>query len=155
VKPVTTLLSAAVLSSVIATGAFGQSADVGRALVDSNALKLSADTPRSGPSTPAKEFIVPYAGVVRVSWQFRSDSINHTTTSFAGSAIDRCDFSTTATTFQARTCDLRVAAGDKVTVQATGELNPMTFTFSTAFVRQARVFYNVVNASGLGKVLSN
>ncbi|HET7681394.1 MAG TPA: hypothetical protein VFK79_14825 [Xanthobacteraceae bacterium] len=162
-NPITTLLSAAALSSVIATGASGQTgdvgdgraltADVGRALVASNSLKLSADTLRSGsPATPFKQFIVPYAGVVRVTWQFRSDG-THTATAAITSNIHRCDASTMLATFQAKTCDLRVVAGDLVQAQAIGEfVNP---GFSTAHIRQVRVYYNVVNATGVGKTLKN
>jgi hypothetical protein len=155
VKPVTTLFAAAVLASVIATGAFGQTANVGRALVASNALKLSADTQRSGKfPTIVKELFVPYAGVVRVTWELRSDG-SHTGFAFVISAADNCDSSTMLATFQSLTCDLRVVAGDVVKVSVGGSPDPGTFIYSTAFIRNVRVHYNVVNASGLGKVLKN
>jgi hypothetical protein len=155
-NPLTTLLSAAVLSSVIATGAFGQTADIGRALVASNVLKLSADTARSGGSpTTVKELFVPYGGVVRVKWQLRS---NDTDTGMATitSATDSCNSQTTHLAFQQFTCDLHVASADIVKVQVSGQIHTMpTIGFSTAVVRNVRIYYNVVNSTGLGKVLLN
>lgn len=154
-NPVATFVSAAVLSSLVATGAFGQTANVGRALVASNVLKLSADTARSGKfPIVVKELFVPYAGVVRVTWELRSDG-SHTGSAFAASAADNCDSSTMLATFQSHTCDLNVVAGDVVKVSVGGSPDPGTFIYSTAFVRNVRVHYNVVNASGLGKVLKN
>ena len=73
-KSLTTLLSAAVVSSFVATLALGQTNDPGKVLVPSNALKLRADTERSSSSEGTlKKFIVPFAGKVRVRWQLKTD----------------------------------------------------------------------------------
>ena len=151
-NPVATLLSAALLSFVITTGASGQTADVGRALVASDVLKLAADTARSsGEVTLVKQFLVPYAGVVRMKFELKSDG-THTATAFVESQIDSCPLSqTTLATFQSFTCDLRVVVGDVVQISVGGEQDGATF--STGVVRRARMFFNVINASGSGTTL--
>src|ERR1044071_7226363 len=97
----------------------------GRALIVSNVLKLSADTQRSG-FFIVKEFIVPYAGVVRMRYQFKSDGQGpQTITVGVSSSIDfnnSCGTSTSATTFQSGVCDLKVVAGDRVRFQAQGQM---------------------------------
>jgi hypothetical protein len=151
VNPVTTLFAAAGLSFVMATGAFAQTADVGRALVASNNLRISADITRSGTDPVlVKQFIVPYAGVVQIRWQLRSDG-THTANSFVASQIDSCPVrSTTQDTYQTFTCNLRVAGGDLVEVSAEGEQTP---GYSTWSVRRARLFFDVVDSSGRGRTL--
>jgi hypothetical protein len=63
VNRLATFVSATVLSSAMATSASGQTADVGRAVVASDNLKLSMDTARTGAGpVTAKEFTVPYGG---------------------------------------------------------------------------------------------
>jgi hypothetical protein len=145
------LLTAAVLSCAAATAAFG--ADVGRTLVASNVLKLAADTARStGEATLVKQFLVPYAGMVRVKWELKSDG-THTAFASVGSQIDTCPISeNTLATFQSFSCDLRVVVGDIVQISAGGQ-NIAPDTFSTAVTRRARVFFKVVNASGKGITL--
>jgi hypothetical protein len=156
VNRMTTLLSSAVLASVAATGASSQTADVGRVLVASNILKLSADTARSGTfQTAIKQFIVPYSGVVKVSWQLKSDG-THTATASINSRIQTCNSTTTAATFQTASCNLRVVAGDGVQVWAQGQIIDFTtFTYSPTSIRQVRLFYNVVNSTGVGLVVSD
>jgi hypothetical protein len=53
-------------------------------------------------------------------------------------------------TFQSFTCDVRVVEGDLVKVFVEGELVPSA---SFATVQRVRVLYDVVDASGRGKVL--
>jgi hypothetical protein len=150
---ISAFLSAAVLSSAAATGAFGQTNDTGRALVASNVLKLSADTERSGTfSTTVKEFIVPYAGVVRVRWQLKSDGTGIATATVLGT-IDTCSSTNGTTAYQLGICDLRVVAGDRVLVSARGTMDPFTFVTSTAFIRRVRITFNVVDATGVGATL--
>jgi len=132
----------------------------GRALIASNVLKLSADTQRSG-FLIFKEFIVPYAGVVRVRYQYKSDGSGPQTVSLGiTSAIDfnnTCGTSTSATTFQSGTCDLKVVAGDRVRLQAQGQMTffPDPPGQSTPTVRNVRLFWNVVNSPGTGSVLQD
>jgi hypothetical protein len=157
VKPVATLSSAAVLSFVITTGASGQTADVGRALVVSDRLRLSADTTRSGSDfTLVKQFIVPYAGVVRVKWQLKSDG-SHDAFAFVESQIDSCPVSsTTLATFETFSCKPRVVAGDLIEVTVRGEqVNIDPVAFSTGSVRRVQLFFDVVNSSGQGKTLAD
>jgi len=144
-------LSAAVLSSVMASSAVAQTADVGRALVVSDNLRLTMNTARTGAGpVTAKEFIVPYAGRIRVKLQVKSESAGHTAHGYVISQVDLCTSTTTSGTFESFTCDVRVVEGDLVKVVVDGELVPAT-SFGT--VRRVHVFYDVVNASGLGKVL--
>jgi len=151
-----TLLSAAVWSLAMASGASAQLNDAGRALVASNTLRLSADTLRTGGTTLVKEFIVPYAGVVRVKWEMRSGAAGKTATAIIASAIDACTSTNSTTTFQMEQCDLRVVAGDSVKAHAQGEFVSMPVPgFSPTAMRNVRVYYNVVNATGTGKVVSN
>lgn len=150
-NPGVRLPAAVILSSVIATGAFGQNADIGRALVVSDNLRLSADTPRSGGQTSVKEFIVPYAGVVRVELQLKSDG-SHLATARVTSLVAGCDRSAKAATYKDFACNLRVAAGDRVKVQAEGE-SLGGGSFSTAFIKNVRVFYDVVDSTGQSKIL--
>jgi hypothetical protein len=151
VNPITTVLAAVVLLFVTPTGAFAQTADAGRALVASDNLKLSADTPRSGAEPKVvKRFIVPYAGVVRIRWQVRSDGI-HKAYSFVTSQIDSCPIrTTTLDTFQSFACNLRVVGGDIVEVSAEGQQDP---GYSNWHLRRVRLFFDVVNASGKGRTL--
>ena len=69
---IATVLSALAWSLAMASGASAQLNPTGRALVASNVLRLSADVTRSGPTTFVKEFIVPFAGLVRVKWEVKS-----------------------------------------------------------------------------------
>ena len=126
----------------------------GRALVASNVLKLSADTQRSAQAFGIlKEFIVPYAGKIRVRWQIKSGDSGKQASLVVTSRIENCTDNTTLTTYKAGQCDIRVAAGDLVqfVLSGTPDINP-PFITSTAFVRNARVYYNVVDATGLGAV---
>jgi hypothetical protein len=136
------LLAAAIFSSIIASGAYGLTADVGRALVASNVLRLSSDAELSG-SGAIKAFIVPYAGVVRMRLQLRSDGID-TALAEITSRPGSCSKSTTSASYQTFTCNLRVVAGDRVQAQIFGD---------AVTIRNVRVFYNVVDSSGVGKIL--
>jgi hypothetical protein len=131
----------------------------GRALMASNVLKLSADTQRSG-FFIVKEFIVPYAGVVRMRYQFKSDGLGpQTVTVSPTTSIDfnnSCGTTTSATTFQNGTCDLKVVAGDRVRFQAQGQMAIFPATGqSTPTVRNVRLFWNVVDSAGTGSVLQD
>src|SRR4051812_15138016 len=67
-------LSALLCAAILCGGVISATAldGPGRTLVASGVLKLSADTQRSG-FLIIKQFIVPYAGVVRLRYQFKSD----------------------------------------------------------------------------------
>jgi hypothetical protein len=146
VNPGFMLPAAVILSSAFATCASGQTSDIGRALVVSDNLRLSADTPRSGgASTPVKEFIVPYAGVVRVEFQLKSDGSHFATASVVSLIDTSCDRFTKAATYK----DLRVA-GDSVRAQAFGESDVVSLS-----IRNVRVFYDVVDSTGLSKILQD
>ena len=146
-KILATLLSAAALSSFAATLTFSQTNGTGKALVASGTLQLSADTVRSGPP-PGEEwtkmFFVPFAGVVRVRWQLKSDGSGHkaTTTIYSATGFDHCFASTTATTYQQRVCNLHVVRG--------GDIVASLFS---GRIRNVRVYYDVVDHPGTGKVL--
>ena len=126
--------------------------DTGRALAPSNILKLSADTERFGTVTALKEFIVPYAGVVRVKWQAKSDRSDLPIDVFVVSKIDICFTEVSATDYVTGQCDLRVREGDSVTVRGQGRIDS-TPTFSFASIRNVRVYYNVKNATGNGSTV--
>jgi hypothetical protein len=118
---------------------------------------LSADTTRSGSDfTLVKQFIVPYAGVVRVKWQLKSDG-SHDAFAFVESQIDSCPVSsTTLATFETFSCKLRVVAGDLIEVTVRGEqVNIDPVAFSTGSVRRGQLFFDVVNSSGQGKTLAD
>jgi hypothetical protein len=150
---VTTLLSAAVLWSGT-TGAFSQTNDTGRVLVPSNALKLSANKERCGTTTLRKEFMVPYAGVVRVRWQLTGDGRALVSAEIT-STIDRCVSTNVTATYQQNTCDLRVLAGDLVQVSAGGSSPPDGSAISIACIKNVRIFFDAIDASGLGETLAN
>src|SRR6185437_12273291 len=124
----------------------------GMSLVASNVLKLSADTERSGGIVPAKRFLVPFAGIVRIKWQIKSDGSGQPANITAGSQLGTCSDSHPGANYKIGTCDLRVVAGDIIEVSARGTQNFMTFIFSTAFMRNVRIFYNVVDSTGAGQV---
>ena len=152
-----TLLLTAIMSGATATESVALEGP-GRALIASNVLKLSADTQRSG-LIATKEFIVPYAGVVRLRYQFKSDGGGPQTVSVTvTTAIDfnnsSCNASTSATTFQSKACDVKVVAGDRLRVNAAGlmDFNP-PFAQSSVFLRNVRLFWNVVDSTGTGAVL--
>jgi hypothetical protein len=66
------------------------------------------------------------------------------------SRVENCNVPTNSTTYQTDLCDIRVSAGDLLLVMASAQ-NMGT----TAFVRNVRVFYNIVNFDGLGAVLQD
>jgi hypothetical protein len=126
----------------------------GRALIVSTTQQLAADTERTGFNV--KEFIVPYAGRVRVSWQYKTDGGGGVVvTASVTSNVDTCGKSTTSTVFTGAKCDIRVAAGDKITVSTTGSEDINTFMFATPTIRNVRVFYSVVDSNGTGLVVSD
>src|SRR4051812_33614802 len=105
-----TIRLSALLSAAILCGGVTNTTALegpGRALAASNVLKLSADTQRSG-FFIIKQFIVPYAGVVRLRYQFKSDGNGpQTVTVQVTGAIEfnnasNCAATTTATTFQTK-----------------------------------------------------
>jgi hypothetical protein len=149
-------VSAMCLIAAMTNIASAQSEGPGRALVASNVLRLSADTLRTGQFI-TKEFIVPHAGIVRLRYQFRSDGTGTVSVS-AGTSIDQnnsCSASTSSTAFQAKVCDIRVVAGDRLRVSGSSIMDPETFLFPNVSLRFARVSWNVVNASSTGAVLAD
>jgi hypothetical protein len=157
-KALGAVLVAAAILCAGAPEASAQSNDTGRALAASNTLKLSADTTECGSQTHTlvKEFIVPYAGTVRVRWQLNSDgSSGAQAIATIQSSINSCGSATTDTAFQAATCVLRVAKGDSVKIFVEGTFNGVTFTNSTACIRNVRIHYDVINALGKGRVIFN
>lgn len=154
------LASAAILFSVVSSGATAQSQGPGRALVASNDLRLSADTQRFG-FFVVKQFIVPHPGTVRLRYQFKSDgsgpqTVSVTVTTAIELANDAaCSATTTLTTFQTKVCDIKVVAGDRVRVEAHGLadfINP-PIGQSTVFIRNVRLFWKVIDATSAGSVL--
>jgi hypothetical protein len=79
--------------------------------------------------------------------QLKSDG-SHRGSAHVFSQIDFCTVKTKHATFD--TCEVRVVEGDIVKVVVEGQLVPAT---SFATVRRVRVFYDVIDASGHGKVL--
>jgi hypothetical protein len=140
-------------------GAVAQTEGPGRALIPSNVLRLSADTLRSGTFGVVKQFIVPHPGIVRLRYQFRSDgngpqTVSVTvTTAIEGTNDGACSASTTLTTFQQKVCDIKVVAGDRVRIFATGVDNIEPPGSSKIFIRNVRLFWNVVDATSTGSVL--
>src|SRR5687768_8702930 len=94
-RSLATLLAAAVLSCFVAAPALGQTNSNGKALAASNVLKLRADTPRSSVEPLVKQFVVPFAGTVRVRWQFKTDDTGATVYLDVHSEVDSCAASTT------------------------------------------------------------
>jgi hypothetical protein len=150
VNPGASFLAAVIFSSAIATGAFGLTADVGRALVVSSNLRLSSE-PETSSEGAIKAFIVPYAGVVRVELQLKSDGTNYAQVDIT-SQIANCNKFTQSTSYQTFTCNLRVVAGDRVQAQVFGQ-SLGGGSYSEASIRRMRLFYNVVNSSGVSKIL--
>jgi hypothetical protein len=153
-----TLLATALWAAVLAGAAsptWAQTNNTGRALVVSNILQLSADTERC--SAPVlKQFIVPYGGTVRVRWFLKKSGADGPVTAFVGSVINGCEpVITSSTTYEAHFCDLRVLAGDTVSVSGQGTFDPNTMLFSVPCLKNVRIYYNVINANGLGRVITN
>jgi hypothetical protein len=144
-----TILSAVVLSCVAGAEALSQTNDTGKALVPSNVLRASADAERSGGSV-GHAFIVPFAGEVRIRWQFRSDGSGAAARSEAGGVGHSCQSSTTAATYQQGVCDARVMAGDRLSV---GASSLASYRGQIAYVRNVRIYYSVVDNVGAGTTL--
>jgi hypothetical protein len=143
-----TLLAAAVVTFAMASGATAQ--NLGKVLVASGVLKLSADTERSGTnSSTIKQFIVPYAGTVRVRWQIKATQTGAFANLKVEGQIASCSDSTLSKTYVGGTCVLYVVAGDMIRVSVSGE------SATLAYMRNVRVYYNVVNAPGTGTVLND
>lgn len=143
----------------VSTGANAQTEGPGRALIAADGRpKLSADTLQSGVAVQ-KHFIVPHPGIVRLKFQYKSDGGGPQTVSVSvTTAIEEpndavCSVSTTMTTFQSHVCDVKVVAGDRVRVIASGMFNPMPMGQSIVFIRNVRLYWNVVNATSAGSVL--
>ena len=142
--------------SLLATapGALAQTEGPGRALAPSNNLRLSANTARSTTQTfpiTLKQFYVPYTGTVRVKWQSKTSNAAASITISVTSNLASCNAPTTSTVYQNDQCDIRVSAGGSLIIMAAANF----FAPSTAFVRNVRVFYDVVDFDGLGAVLQD
>jgi hypothetical protein len=151
------LVSAGMVIIASAGAASAQTQGPGRALVASNVVTLSADTTRSGVAV-SKEFFVPYAGTVRLKYQFRSDgqgpqSVNVAVTTAIESSNFACNAGTTSTAFQTKSCDVKVVAGDRVRVSGTGFNSGDPPGQSTVFLRNVRLMFKVVDSAGTGAVL--
>jgi hypothetical protein len=137
------------------TGASAQATEgPGRGLKASNSLQLSANTQRSTTEffpQSLKQFFVPYAGTVRVKWQSKTSDAAKEVTISVTSNVESCLVPTTSSAYQTDQCDIRVSAGDLVLVMAAANFSAP----STAFVRNVRVFYDVVDFDGLGAVLKD
>jgi hypothetical protein len=131
----------------------------GRALIASNVLRLSADTPRTSTSavgTGFKEFIVPYGGTVRVKWFLRSNETGKSVSVTIRSSIHECVDSTTSETYESQNCDLRVSAGDRVQASAIGAFDIGNPTMrSSVTLRNVRLHWNVVDSTGTGAVIAD
>ena len=147
------LVSGLVLAVAATNGAAAQTNNLGVALAASNVIRLSADTTRTGGLGMTKEFIVPYAGIVRVWWQIKSNESGKVATVSAAGQIGNCTDSSTAQIFVTQSCDLRVVAGDRILVTASGQVDLVTFINSSVSLRNVRLKWNVVNATGAGAVL--
>jgi hypothetical protein len=140
--------------------------DNGRVLVASNVLKLASPGEVSGTGFfggTAKRFLVPFNGVVRVKWKIKTDASGQPASIGVTSAVETCiagtNLSTTSQTYVEGSCDLRVVAGDIVYVTVKGSqpfpANPLDPPLppTTGFMQDVRLFYDVKNGNGLGKVL--
>jgi len=145
VRNIIALLATIALSLSLAPLAFGQTNGNGKALVASNVLKLRADTPRSSAQSVSKEFVVPFAGTVRVRWQFKTDGSGAEGYLTIHSEVDSCMASTRQATYQSGICDLRVVRGGPISVSAYG--GPVVS------IRNVRIFYDVVDHAGVGITL--
>ena len=143
------VLWAAIVSSFVPTYASGQTNDTGKTLVPSNVLRASGAAERSGGSV-GYAFIVPFAGEVRITWQFKSDGSGATARSGAGGVGHSCQPSTTAATYQQAVCDARVMAGDRLSI---GASSLASYRGHIAYIRNVRIYYNVVDNPGTGATL--
>jgi hypothetical protein len=141
-------LLAAVATLAAISGAAAQ--NLGKVLVPSGVLKLSADTERSGTnSSTIKQFIVPYSGTVRVRWKIKATQTGAFANLKVEGQIASCSDSTLSKTYEGGTCLLYVVAGDMIRVFVSGE------GATLAYMRDVRIYYNVVNAPGTGTVLND
>jgi hypothetical protein len=153
-KAVIVTFLAALLSSAIITDASAQ--NLGKILIVSKVLQLSADTERSGTtSSTIKQFVVPYAGMVRVKWEIKSGKSSRFANASVVGQIGTCSSSTLMLTYQAGSCELRVVAGDLIDVFVKGEPGQNGTNYSLAFIRNVRVFYSIVDSQGAGAVLND
>ena len=72
------------------------------------------------------------------------------------SSIGSCSSVNNTATYQLGVCDLRVVAGDRIVVVGRGffQISP-TPAQSTAFIKNVRIYYNVVDATGTGVTLAD
>jgi hypothetical protein len=148
-----TAVLAAALSFAAASSA--QAQNLGKVLVPSGVLRLSADTERSGTTTSTtKQFVVPYAGTVRVRWQIKSGHKFAAAHIAVAGSIAKCSGSTLSLTYDGDSCLLFVVAGDLVQVTVHGE-DLGNGEFALGYMRNVRLYYNVVNSPGTGSVLND
>jgi hypothetical protein len=118
----------------------------GRALVASNTIRLSITETLTGApgATIERSFIPPYSGTVRLTWQVRSKDGTQVGTDVFVSHLSGCpEAVTSSTTFVTQGCDIRVAAGMPVNIDAFPDSGTNSVSFHNVQIR-----YNVVNFDG-------
>jgi hypothetical protein len=93
----------------------------GRSVVASNILQISnnpALTSNPG-SSVARGFIPPYSGTVRLKWEIKSNNGEVVTATVSVHSMSACDpQTTTSAAFVTQTCDIQVAGGFPVVINA-------------------------------------
>lgn len=93
---------------------------------------------------------MPYAGTVRVKWQLKSTDGGQVATIVVNSRIESCNSTTMQTTYTSEECDIRVAAGDLLLI-----MGSVSNSSASVFVRNVRVYYDLIDSTGLGAVKTN
>jgi hypothetical protein len=116
----------------------------GRALLASDQVQFASNPALASEpgGTVGKSFVPPYSGTIRVSWEVRSQDGTQVSVQLQVNHLSNCSDFTTSTSFVAQTCDIRVAGGMPLNVQAfAGGTNIAT-------LRRVVLHYDVVNANG-------
>jgi hypothetical protein len=93
----------------------------GRSVVASNVLRISTNpavTSNIG-SSVVRAFIPPYSGTVRLKWEIKSSNGLSVSANVSVHSMSNCEEqTTTSTAFVVQTCDIQVAGGFPVVINA-------------------------------------
>lgn len=119
--------------------------DPGRALVASNALRISNNPVVTGDpgSSFQQGFIPPYTGTVRIKWQTRSSTGQMVGVNASVHSLSSCGDTTTSTTFVTQTCDLRVVGGYPLVINAFSNDGGTSVS-----LRGVQISYDVIDFDG-------
>jgi hypothetical protein len=136
----------AIACAVLALTQAAAAQTITKRMVASDTLRASAPTLRTTTSTvggPVKQFYLPYGGVVRLSWKFRSDGVNTATVlvHLVLSLPTSCGGSTQSAQFVSQSCDFEVPAGSHIQIYLTSSNG------QAVSIRNARLSFDLVDVT--------